>query len=90
MPRKNADLQEQLDALRKENTELKEAKKTTKLNIWFKVSEKGALSVYGLGRFPTSLYAGQWQALLNEKEAILAFMSANADKLKKKNDEDLK
>ena len=43
-----------------------------------KVSEKGALSVYGLGRFPVTLYAGQWERLLANVDAIRAFMNANA------------
>ena len=43
-----------------------------------KVSEKGALSIYGLGRFPVTLYAGQWDRLLAHADAIRAFMTANA------------
>jgi hypothetical protein len=43
-----------------------------------KVSEKGALSVYGLGRFPVTLYRGQWERLLGERDAITAFITANA------------
>lgn len=43
-----------------------------------KVSEKGAVSCYGLGRFPVTLYAGQWERLLSEVEAIKSFIQANA------------
>lgn len=43
-----------------------------------KVSEKGALSVYGLGRFPVTLYIGQWDRLLNAATDIRAFAKANA------------
>lgn len=43
-----------------------------------KVSEKGALSVYGLGRFPVTLYSGQWERLLNEADNIRSFMLANS------------
>lgn len=43
-----------------------------------KVSDKGALSVYGLGRFPVTLYAGQWQRLLDAADDIRAFAKANA------------
>lgn len=43
-----------------------------------KVSEKGALSVYGLGRFPVTLYRGQWERLFAAKDQIEAFMIANA------------
>lgn len=43
-----------------------------------KVSDKGALSVYGLGRFPVTLYRGQWERLLGAKDEVLAFIEANA------------
>ena len=42
-----------------------------------KVSEKGALSVYGLGRFPVTLYAGQWERLWAAQAEIKAFAQAN-------------
>ena len=42
-----------------------------------KVSDKGALSVYGLGRFPVTLYRGQWERLISETKAISAFIEAN-------------
>lgn len=43
-----------------------------------KVSEKGALSVYGLGRFPVTLYAGQWERLWAAQDDIKAFAKANS------------
>ena len=43
-----------------------------------KVSDKGALSVYGLGRFPVTLYRGQWERLLAHKSQLEAFIAANA------------
>lgn len=43
-----------------------------------KVSTKGALSVYGLGRFPVTLYRGQWERLLGAKDEIISFIEANA------------
>ena len=43
-----------------------------------KVSDKGALSVYGLGRFPVTLYRGQWERLLAHKPQLEAFIAANA------------
>lgn len=43
-----------------------------------KVSEKGALSIYGLGRFPITLYRGQMERLLDHAPAIRAFIEANA------------
>jgi hypothetical protein len=49
-----------------------------------KVSDKGAVSVYDLQRFPVTLYKGQWLRLLEEKESILEFIAANAGKLKEK------
>ena len=52
--------------------------------ISLKVSEKGALCVYGLGRFPVTLYAGQWRRLLAEAQSIEAFLKANAALLTEK------
>ena len=49
-----------------------------------KVSEKGALSVYGLGRFPVTLYRGQWERLLGAEVTLRAFMVANAALLAEK------
>ena len=43
-----------------------------------KVSEKGAVSLYGMGRFPVTLYGSQWERLLNEADTIKAFLVANA------------
>jgi hypothetical protein len=45
--------------------------------LTMKVSEKGALSIYGLGRFPVTLYRGQWERLLNASPQIAAFIKAN-------------
>ncbi len=49
--------------------------------ITLKVSDKGALSVYGLGRFPVTLYRGQWERLFAERTSIEAFIKANASLL---------
>ena len=49
--------------------------------LTMKVSEKGALSIYGLGRFPVTLYRGQWERLLTASDEITAFITANADRL---------
>ncbi len=49
-----------------------------------KVSEKGALSVYGLGRFPVTLYREQWEKLLGMSEEIRRFIQDNDSNLKKK------
>lgn len=45
--------------------------------LTLKVSEKGALSLYGMGRFPVTLYRGQWERLLAAKPDIEAFIKAN-------------
>ena len=58
------------------------AKKTGKVE--FKVSEKGGVSVYGLGRFPTTLYYEQWTKLLDAGEDLRAFLEANKSRLKLK------
>ena len=50
----------------------------------FKVSEKGGVSVYGLGRFPVTLYYEQWIRLLDQAEQIREFMEANKSQLKMK------
>jgi hypothetical protein len=53
----------------------------------FKVSEKGGVSVYGLGRFPVTLYYEQWLRLLDQAEQIREFMEENKSRLKMKNAE---
>ncbi len=52
--------------------------------ISFKVSEKGAVSVYGLGRFPVTLYIEQWESLLSHVNELREFIEANRSKLKTK------
>lgn len=49
--------------------------------LTLKVSEKGAVSLYGLGRFPVTLYGGQWERLIAEVEHIKAFLATNASLL---------
>ena len=49
--------------------------------LTLKVSEKGALSVYGLGRFPVTLYRGQWERLFNHRQQIADFIKTNANLL---------
>jgi hypothetical protein len=48
----------------------------------FRVSEKGGISVYGLGRFPVTLYYEQWVRLLDHADGLRAFMEENKGKLK--------
>jgi hypothetical protein len=50
----------------------------------FKVSEKGGVSVYGLGRFPVTLYYEQWIRLLDAAEGLRTFLEENKSKLKLK------
>ena len=52
--------------------------------VSLKVSEKGAVSVYGMGRFPVTLYQEQWLKLLDMNEEIRTFIKENEGKLKKK------
>ena len=53
-------------------------------DLEFKVSEKGALSIYGMGRFPVTLYKEQWLRLLEMADDIRAFIAANEAQLKAK------
>jgi hypothetical protein len=75
------DLQKELERLRAENEALK-AKMTRATSI--KVSEKGAVSVYGLGRFPVTLYKEQWLKLLGMADDIKKFIAANESRLRVK------
>jgi hypothetical protein len=50
----------------------------------FKVSEKGGVSVYGLGRFPVTLYYEQWTRLLEASDSLRTFLEENKAKLKLK------
>jgi hypothetical protein len=75
------EMKAEIERLRAENAALK---KTSSRGLSLKVSEKGALSVYGMGRFPVTLYKEQWLKLLEMSEDILAFIKANESKLKTK------
>jgi hypothetical protein len=77
-------LQAELERLRAENAALKgrAAKGMT-----LKVSEKGAVSVYGLGRFPVTLYKEQWEKLLTMVDDIRAFITEHEAELKSKEKE---
>ena len=75
------DLKDELERLRKENEALR---KDTSSSIRMKVSEKGAVSIYGMGRFPVTLYKEQWLKLLEMSAEIRAFITANEAHLKKK------
>jgi hypothetical protein len=75
------DLQAELERLRAENERLK---KSGPSKLAMKVSEKGALSVYGMGRFPVTLYKEQWLKLLAMADDIKSFIEANNESLKSK------
>jgi hypothetical protein len=75
------DLRAELERLRKENESLK---KGAGRGVSLKVSEKGGVSVYGLGRFPITLYKEQWWKLLDMAEQIRAFIAENESSLKTK------
>jgi len=75
------DQQAEIERLRAENERLK---KSRDARLAMKVSEKGALSVYGMGRFPVTLYKEQWLRLLAMAEDIRKFIEANNDNLKSK------
>jgi hypothetical protein len=75
------DVQAELARLRAENEALK---KPGRGALSMKVSEKGALSVYGMGRFPVTLYKEQWLRLLAVADDIKTFIEANNENLKTK------
>jgi len=77
------DLKAELDRLRAENERLKSARSR---GVSLKVSEKGGVSVYGLGRFPVTLYKEQWTKLLDMADEIRAFIEENQATLKSKGD----
>ncbi len=72
----------ELERLRAENERLKQQRPARATGL--KVSEKGGVSVYGLGRFPVTLYKEQWTKLLDMADEIRAFIKDNEGKLKTK------
>ena len=73
--------QSELEKLRAENAALKAR---TARGISLKVSEKGGVSVYGLGRFPVTLYKEQWTKLLDMADDIRSFITEHDAELKAK------
>jgi hypothetical protein len=76
------ELKAEIERLRAENQALKKPAGRGQLSL--RVSEKGALSVYGLGRFPVTLYREQWEKLLGLADEIRRFVQDNDSLLKKK------
>jgi hypothetical protein len=76
-----AEMKAELEHLRAENAKLK-SKDSAGLSL--KVSEKGAVSLYGMGRFPVTLYKEQWLRILASAPEIEAFIRENDSKLKTK------
>ena len=74
------ELKSEIERLRAEN----EALKKPRGQVYLKVSEKGGLSVYGMGRFPVTLYREQWEKLLGMADEIRNFMQEGDSKLKAK------
>ena len=75
------EMKAELERLRAENAALKNR---TQRGVSLKVSEKGGVSVYGLGRFPITFYKEQWEKLLDMADDIRSFIRENDATLKKK------
>ena len=76
-------VEQKLARLEAENRALKEQVDRPR-QLRLKVSEKGGLSIYGLGRFPVTLYKEQWVRLLDQADEIKAFLKDNDQQLKAK------
>ena len=76
------ELKSEIERLRAENEALK---KSSSKGLSMRVSEKGAVSVYGLGRFPVTLYKEQWLRVLDMADDIKEFIRQNDAQLKSRN-----
>ena len=72
----------ELEALRKEKN------KTGKKGLYLQVSQKGAVSLYGMGRFPVTLYKEQWEKVFAHMEVIQQFIADHGSELKTKEQRD--
>jgi hypothetical protein len=77
------DVKAEIERLRAENESLKNTK-SAEGSLSMKVSEKGALSIYGMGRFPVTLYKEQWLKLLGIADQIKKYIEENNSRLKTK------
>ena len=75
------EMKAELERLRAENAKLKSK---DSIGLSLKVSERGAVSLYGMGRFPVTLYKEQWLRILASAPEIEAFIRENDSKLKTK------
>ncbi len=75
------EMKKELERLQAENATLK---KRSEKGLSLKVSQKGGVSVYGLGRFPVTLYKEQWEKLLEMTDDIRTFIQENEAQLKTK------
>ncbi len=75
------DLQAELERLRAENEALKDKEKK---GIRLQVSQKGAVSLYGIRRFPITFYGDEWDTILGMTDEIKSFIQEHADELKRK------
>ena len=80
----NETVNEELARLRAENENLKQRQQPRKGELSLKVSQKGALSLYGMGRFPVTLYKEQWLRLLDFSPEIRQFIVEHEGELKTK------
>lgn len=78
------DVKAELERLKAENAALREQSKAKPGQFSMKVSEKGGVSIYGLGRFPVTLYQEQWAKLLDRADEIREFIRLHEGELKKK------
>lgn len=81
MSESNEDVQAELARLRAENEALKQVRKK---ELELKVSAKGAVSLYGIRRFPVTFYADEWDVILGKADDIRAFIGEHEGELKRK------
>lgn len=81
MAEANEEMQAELERLRAENEGLK-ARKSQEMRL--QVSQKGAVSLYGIRRFPITFYADEWDTILGMADEVRAFISQHQTELKRK------
>ena len=81
MSEQDEDLKAELERLRAENEALKSQKKE---GLRLQVSQKGAVSLYGIRRFPVTFYADEWDLILGQTDEIRNFIRENETQLKRK------